>query len=314
VSQGWGNPAGATLPPPPQYQPSRPPWGVIAAGIIGVLLLVAAVVGVVLYVGSNADDNADDDRAAQADLVIAPRDVAFALDDERTVATVTALDMGEVVDLPTEDNGEARRQTDAAIRHFEAALADSDDPGAEAYRGALDAFAGLDALRGDVDSTEGQPGEMSSTRPIRDRYGEIIAALLQANTRFVDTIDDPELRAGAQLFEVGLRQIELVRRLGTEVPDIAGWTTPEWITRTSNLYGELLQGRAFVMELASAGHADAARQLDAELEAAGHEELVEQVLETGRAAFGPLVQSVGDALTAWHTFLGEIEDTLTRHS
>jgi nitrate/nitrite sensing protein len=312
VSQRWGSPAGATLPPPPQYRPSGPPWGAIAAGIIGVVLLVAAVVGVVLYVGSNADDDADDDRAAQADLVIAPRDAAFALDDERTVATVTALGMGDVVDPPIEDNGAARRQTDAAIRDFEAAVADSDDPGAEAYRDALDAFAGLDTLRSDVDSTEGQRGEMSSTRPIRDRYGEIIAALLQANTRFVDTIDDPELRAGARLYEVGLRQIELVRGLGTEVPDIAGWTTPEGITRMSNVHGQLLQGRAFVMELATGEHADTARQLDAELEAAGHEELVEQVLETGRAPFGPLVQSVGDALTAWHTFLREVEATLAR--
>jgi hypothetical protein len=310
VSQTWGAPPapGMPPPPPPQYRRPGPPWGVIAAIVTGVCLLVAAVVGAALFVYTTTDDADDDERAAQAGLVVAPQDVILALDVERSMATVTVLDMVELVDIPIEDNAEARRRTDAALREFEATVA-----GSGAYRDGLAAFDGLAALRAEADGTTRGSGELfAATRPIRDRYGEMIAALLDANTRFVDTIDDPGLRQGARLFEVGLRQIELVRQLATEVSDIGGWTMPEWVTRVSSMQSTLTRGQVAVMEQATGAHAAAADRLDAELEAAGTDALVDQVLETGQGEFGAVVQSVGDTLRAWQTFLGEVEARLTR--
>lgn len=306
MNQPWGAPPapGMPPPPPPQYRRPGPPWGVIAAIVTGVCLLVAAVVGTALFVYTTTDDADDDERAAQAGLVVAPRDLVLALQDEGSMAAVTAIGMNAIVDPAVGDTAEVRRRTDAAITDFEALDAD-------VFRDVL-AVADLDQVRRDVDS-QAQRGDLPYAREIQGRYGDIIAPVLDAHGRFVATIGDPELRRDADLFELGLKQLDYVWLLSAEIPDQARWSTPEGISSMSRLLGELVSGRAAVMQLAAGSrHADAARQLDAELTAAGTSELVSQLLESGQADIQALIPAMTATNRAWQAFLGEVEATLAR--
>lgn len=197
--------------------------GAAAAIVVGVAALGVVVVGDDGDRGDGGDRSdpaaSPDDRASTAplvELVTVPRDVMTAVQDERNQATTWLLGIEDVLEIPVDDATTARGSTDTAVAGLRA-LADADPAGA-AYGPALDDLDGLAAVRGDVDADDG-PRNLSNTGPsqeVFDRYGQVLTGLLDAQAAFVATIDDPELRDGAEVYQLVLRQQELTTTLGRE--------------------------------------------------------------------------------------------------
>lgn len=275
---------------------------------------------VVLLAGSSSEDDSGggdgdggaepDRRSAEAELVMAPRELVLALQDERAAATIGLLGLTGAVELPVADGAAARRQTDAAVAEFEAVAAAE-----PAYQDALAALPAVTELRSELDGRTQPPGlsEAPYARQVHDRYSEAVTALLDAQTQVVAGIDDPELRRGASLSETALRQVELVSQLSQEVlavPTAQG--TSESVRVMAGLRGELERGRSFVMSSADGAYADAAGRLDAVLAAAGSLDAVDTALSTGQVDLPALLGATDAMGQGWRTFLDEIQVVLAR--
>ncbi|HEX5945813.1 MAG TPA: nitrate- and nitrite sensing domain-containing protein [Acidimicrobiales bacterium] len=192
---------------PIRHQRRRPLVAAAAA-----LLLVAAAAGAVVWAGGDGDSDDSGDVAAggasttTVGLVVAPRDVAVALQSERTVATMTVLGLEDAIALPAADTVVARGDTDAAISAFAEVVAAS--PAADVYQSWLDSLDALAGLRSDLDPDLADPDrnldDLDTAVVVSDRYSQLIDDLLDAQAVFALSIDDPGLRAGAEAYGRGL--------------------------------------------------------------------------------------------------------------
>jgi hypothetical protein len=255
------------------------------------------------------------DRAS-AQAVLASQDLLMALSDERNAAALGILGLETAVALPT-DTREARRVTDEALAGFQTTVAGlADDVGA-AYQPAFDAAADLNSLRGEIEGHRGPPAvsEIEHADGVSDRYGEVIDLLIDADRTVTVSIEDPDLRRGAELFTTGLQQNELTGRAVQAVTlgvVSGGLNAPDQIAEVAALHGMLAQGRATVTETAAGSDfAAAADQLEADLTAAGFLDSLSSILETGQADVPAVLDAVpASADQGWFGFLTRVEEIL----
>jgi hypothetical protein len=185
------------------------------------------------------------------------------------------------------------------------------------YEDALAAVADLDRLRDDIDSRT-QPAALTEApfaSEVFDRYSEAIEAVHDADLRLrLTTIDDPELRRGAELLAEGQRALDAAERLPLVIAGNGGiLDAPEAIATTTAIRADLDSSRAAVTELAAGTDYEvAADQLDAALAEAGLEDVLDEALATQRLDMSRLVAALGPASGAWQTFIGEVDGRLTR--
>jgi hypothetical protein len=259
-------------------------------------------------------------RSAQLRVILAPGPLVGALQRERAVSVTNVMDMADLVGQDPQDLHERRAGTDRAIADVEAETAESDQA-ASVLRPALGALDRLDELRRHVDARSGA-GDLSDPSPARevlDRYTDLIAGMLDAGTSVAETVDDQGLRLGAELVVVGRRQIEVMAVLTqvlmfTGLADTSGLDQPSEVSEVSELYGEMLEGQAAAVELASGSDYERpAQRLAADLEATGLHDVVTRALESGQLDVGAFLDSMSTlGEGGWYAFLERVEDVLTR--
>jgi hypothetical protein len=250
--------------------------------------------------------------AAVVDLVTAPRDLVIALQDERDTAWAELIGQADLVASPFADAEDARRRTDAAVAGLQA-LVDAGTFGS-AYQPALDDLDGLAALRGDADADDG-PRDLSNIEAaddIFDRYGQLVTGLLDAQEAFVATIDDPDLRAGADLYQLSLHQQELTKELGRNALLVVVQPDEAAVTDLNQLYELLLAGNdTLVAQATGTPYEDVTTAGVGELQASGFLANISAVIEGS--------PNVPDLLTAidtmdvqgWPVVLDDIEHRLS---
>jgi signal transduction histidine kinase len=157
--------------------------------------------------------NERDDVRSEANLAKAStghQGLITRLQNERSWATVELVGQEDTYVLDTEGYDGTRADTDAAIAAFEDELAGEEQPVRDAFRPALEALAGLQTVRDDIDAYAG-PRNLTNIEVANEfyaRYSDLIQPLLSANGLVVSAIDNPELRQGAAVVDLATRQVE----------------------------------------------------------------------------------------------------------
>jgi signal transduction histidine kinase len=194
----------------------------IRTKLVGALLppimtLVAAATVGALKVAAEADDVRD--QAVLAEISLGPSSLVTQLEHERNAASVYLTGLEGNFALPVENNTQARAEMDEALEAFRNDLDDLASQGRdleEVYGRALSALDELDALRAEVDSlpdAERTLGNTAAASANFNGYAEIMDELFAANLQVARSIDDADLRRGAELYDLSARQTDAVARL-----------------------------------------------------------------------------------------------------
>jgi hypothetical protein len=291
----------------------------LVAAIVVIVGVALAAVGVVMANGdSDGDETGDlasegtgEPNASVVLLVTASRDLVTALQGERNLATIELIGAADAVVLSVDDAGEARSRTDAAVAAFESVVAA--DPAGSVYQAALDDLGGLGALRGDIDADDGPRtlDNVDLATEVFDRYADMIGGLLDAQGEAALVIDDPDLRAGAQVYLLGLRQQDLTAQLGGAAVLNAIGPSGTTLTELSRLDGLVRQGQDDLLAHATGTPYEAAvtTVLD-QIEASGLLETVATALE-GTTNLADLLTAVNlPTNQGWPAFLDRVEQLL----
>jgi hypothetical protein len=269
-------------------------WAVAAAVLLGAS-------GLLLVVVIDRSGSGDDDDVTEQFAVAGVRATAV-VDALTSEGQGTALDLLGAADLVVDADPDVanvpdlRSATDRSIDGLRTWLEGEgdarDDEVVGHYDHALDALAGLEALRAEIDAgpaaTEpGSIGNVADAGQVTDRYEDLLAPLDEAQRAGVPlSTDDPGLRQGLILADTAARQHRLVVALESDL--IAGTTDGgaglderAEITAVAERYGELTSNvevirgidRSPYRELVASSFPD---QLTADLGAA-----VEQALAGG---------------------------------
>jgi signal transduction histidine kinase len=169
----------------------------------------------VLRAAGAVDDVRDQTELAAGTL--APRALLTALQDERAYATLDLTGLPLLVPEPRRGFDVTRGATDEAARAFRDELARANPAVQEAYAPAVAGLATLDEGRVVVDRYGGPryvvDSAISAGRDAFNRYTAIITPLLDAATSLASSVDDAELREGAELVATAARQDETVAQL-----------------------------------------------------------------------------------------------------
>jgi Nitrate and nitrite sensing len=295
---------------------TRAGWGAVA--LVGVVTF-GACVDQAEDEGQGRAERSSGARTAVVELLTTSREAESALSSEGAATGVGILGLEDAMTSPALDEEEARRQTDESVTALEAAVEAHEDEGG-AYRTALGALGGLESLRAEVDDRTEPPGldQAAAAEAIYQRYSEVTAPLLDANERLALSIDDPDVRVGAELYATGLELSALGPRLvstlviTTVAGDGAGLTTPDGVSGVAALHEELVRRRASVTETAVGTDYEAAAQaLELQLDESGFIEVTQRALETGTVDLSGLMQSsMVVERQGWPVFLDEVEDIL----
>jgi len=178
--------------------------------------LVALVIVTALEVYQSADEARDvRDQTSLAEASIGPASLLSRVEDERNAAGVYMLNAQDAFALPVEDNAQARAATDKAVADFREQVQSLGGEVEAAYAPALDAMSGIGELRSPIDSFEGTRDlfNIEPTIEIFDAYGPFMAPFFEANKQVALSIDNPELRRGAELVDLSSRQTDLIAQL-----------------------------------------------------------------------------------------------------
>jgi signal transduction histidine kinase len=208
--------------------------------------LVALVIVTALEVYQSADEARDvRDQTALAEASIGPASLLSLIEDERNAAGVYMLGAEDLFALPVEDNAQARAATDEAVADFREQVESLGGDVEAAYGPALDAMDGIDELRTQIDSFEGTRDltNIGPTTEIFDAYGPFMTPFFDANKQVALSIDNPELRRGAELVDLSSRQTDLIAQLTRDLllAAIAGDTKLNQAEEVSAVAGRLGQ-------------------------------------------------------------------------
>lgn len=257
------------------------------------------------------------ERTAVVELMTTSRHTVAALQDERAAAGATIIGVEDARRLLVVDQAEARQSTDEAVARLESAVSDYPGPGGR-YERALDTLRQLERLRSDVDAVPGPPSlaELDEAQEITSRYDQTVAGLLDANAGLADSVDNTDLRVGLDLHATALRQADLGARLTftllTDVIAGGGLDEAAEVDEVASLYGEALQGEAFVAERAAdSEYEPAARALADDLDRIGYMDAVRAALETGTVELQQLLISADvPEDQGWLGLLDRVEATV----
>src|ERR671919_317999 len=220
------------------------------------------------------------------------------LENERNWAAIEVSGQAEAVDLRVEGYDATRADTDRAIVDFEAALARDDRAVREAFRPALEALDGLDALRSDIDAVP-DPRDTSKIDVANEfygRYAELIDPFLDANTRVVSAIDNAELRRGASLVDLATRQIEtfaeLSRLTAIGVTLGGGIDTPAEISAIARSRATFDANNEDILRASEEPYASVIDELFPQDVVAGLFEQIDTEIQGGEADFNEVIEII----------------------
>jgi signal transduction histidine kinase len=225
-----------------------------------VALLAVAAFEVIQSSGDAAELRRE---VALAEAVVGPGGLFNALQDERNRAAVDLVDMGDIIGVPVETSERARSRTDVAIDDLRRLVATHGEKVRAAYGPALAKLDGLAELRADVDANPG-PYRIDTNYAAADeaftRYTTMVDTLLDANANVAISIDDPDLRRGADVSFQASRQADAVARLVRHmlVTGIGegGFDQREEMVELGALYGRATRGEAALFAIANGPYAE----------------------------------------------------------
>lgn len=297
--------------PPPVRRRSSVPWG----WVVLVTVLAMAVSVAVLVLPDVVGRTLDDDEEATRRVRPVSAWLLDGLRNERALAMVDILGIRSALSRPTEDTPHARQATDEALVAFGTTISDAGDELEAHYEGAIEALADLSELRTEIDSRI-PPGDVTQApyaAEVFDRYDEIIGGLEDADVRFLRaTIDDPEVRRGADLLAESRPSLDATERLLLAIAATGGlMDSPEAVATTSSIRADLESGRSAVAGLAAdTVYEAAADELDATLAEAGLEDILDEALATRRLDMPGVVPAIGPSSGAWKTFVNAVDARL----
>jgi signal transduction histidine kinase len=283
--------------------------------------LVALVIVTALEVYQSADEARDvRDQTALAEASIGPASLLSLIEDERNAAGVYMLDAQDQFALPVEDNAQAREATDQAVADFREQVESLGGEVEAAYGPALDAMDGIDELRNQIDSFQGTRGfeNIGPTTEIFDAYGPFMAPFFEANKQVALSIDNPELRRGAELVDLSSRQTDLIAQLTRDLllAAIGGdgkLNQPEEVSAVAGRLGQLQSNEDLIQTKATGDYELLSGSLFHSEEVDAFPEVVEEALETGNINVDGVIRySAGeDPDTYGYTvFRGSVTDEL----
>lgn len=156
-------------------------------------------------------------QAGLATSATGPSGLLTALASERDFQTLRAIGaQGLITDGP-KNQREAIRRTDGALGMFRNQLADLGGRAGDNYRSTLNSVGSeLEALRDDADKVASKTASATGAKQaglLFDRYTDLVTNLLDADQRSGASIEDAELRSGAELLNALARQRDIEARL-----------------------------------------------------------------------------------------------------
>jgi len=263
----------------------------IRVKLVGALAvpLVALVIVTALEVYQSADEARDvRDQTSLAEASIGPASLLSRVEDERNAAGVYMLNAQDQFALPVEDNAEARAATDQAVADFREQVQRLGGEVEAAYSPALDAMSGIGELRNQIDSFEGTRDffNIEPTIEIFDAYGPFMAPFFEANKRVALSIDNPQLRRGAELVDLSSRQTDLIAQLTRDLllAFIGGdhkLNDPAEVSAVAGRLGQLDANKDLIQTKATGDYELLAGSLFHAEEIQLFPDVVEKALETG---------------------------------
>lgn len=189
---------------------------VLALPVLALVAMTVVIVGDAGQDAREAEQRADLVRAqaAFATASLGPGGVIDKLQDER------AGDLARMAGVESAfDEDAVRGDTDVAREAYEKTVGEQPEDVQEAYAPALAAIDRLDALRAEVDAiiAAGDVDVLAAAETLWTEYSSLIQEVYEANTAAVADIDDPTLRTGALLTDMGIRYKEGMSQLATAV-------------------------------------------------------------------------------------------------
>jgi hypothetical protein len=247
---------------------------VLAVPVLGYLIIATTLV-------ARAQQTADEirDQASVVETAVGPTSLSTSLIDERTITSLEGAGLQDQLALRIGTSEEARQATDEQLTALRS-LVDDNGEADEVYASAVDKIAGeLDTLRADVDS--GTADEAS----LFNRYGGLINALMDANAKAVERVDQAELWQGAKLSELATRQKDaraiLINALIPVAQNEGAAITPRQTTAIGRSLGAYENRDAAIRELATGPYARAGSVLVEATEARDIGQLARDTLADG---------------------------------
>ena len=282
---------------------------------MGLVVGAAVASAVFVLVPDEDDDGSGNSAASEPDevtrMLVVTRELSGAMSREREAVQVTMLGQeGMLVDVG--DIPSTRAETDEAVGVLRDTVASLDSSAADQYGHAVDALAGLDEIRADIDAHTG-PRNLGQLEPVvlplHRRYSELISTVHDGQETFASSLTDSERRTSAQLHALALRQHEAYQQLirlvvfGTVNAD----QSAAFVTELATWKEDYEQGWAELTDgAAGTAHQAAADQLAAALVDDTVTRAAEDVLAAAQVDISSVLASV--SLEAhWLDFAQEIE-------
>jgi Nitrate and nitrite sensing len=201
-------------------RPPRSPLPVVLAALVAVALAFGSLAAALVAVDAGRDEGAARAAGRAAFGSRLPDDLFRSLQDERNFGTVSIVGIDSALDLPVTSFPQATAATDAALAGFRARLHDQGRATRRAFGPIVDGLgAKLTALRAQVIGVRGERSvrQIDKAQSVFAGYKAQIDRLLSADRSIALAIDDPTLRRGVQLLDLGSRQEE---RSGSLVREI----------------------------------------------------------------------------------------------
>ena len=182
---------------------------------------MAALVGLAGYQVVDARSQVGDAEAQSslADASVGPGSLVVNLQNERNRAAIDLIGLGDAADLAVDTTAEARDLTNPSIEAFRNETGSRGEAVAAAFAPAWTALEDLEAIRADIDAYDGPLD--SSNHELADqvfqRYTTIIEAFFDGTSQVVQSVDDGDLRNGAEIVDAATRQSEMRARIVRDV-------------------------------------------------------------------------------------------------
>lgn len=298
-------------------RPRRSPLPIVLAALVALALALGAVAAVLVAIDAGRDEDAV--RAAGRAAFGSRRsdDLLESLQDERNMGSVAVLGMEGAVARPVTSFPQATAATDEALARVRARLADEGGATRRAFAPIAEGLGvNLTRLRGQVTGVrERGLRQLDRAQGVYAGYKTQIDRLLAADRSIALAVDDPTLRRGARLLELGNRQEELSASLlrETVLMGVSGdrqATGTEEIRPTAEAVSALEATGAEIDALATGPFAPAARSTAEARDAALGR--AKQALQTGTP---PILRAVdlggtsGRAFTTFHDGVARVMDS-----
>ncbi|HET9608518.1 MAG TPA: nitrate- and nitrite sensing domain-containing protein, partial [Acidimicrobiales bacterium] len=275
------------------------------AAALAVPLVALVCVTIFEVIQSARDVQRVREQTALAEASIGPVSLLSILENERNAAGVYLLGAEDAFALPVTDNAEARAETDSTLADFRAEVESQGGEIEAAYRPAIEAMGRIAELRAEVDAVPDADRGLGNIVAVRENFGgytEVMDPFFEANKRVALTVDDPDLRRGAELVDLAAQQTNIIAilvgdlllaQVGGESPD--GVTTADELATIAGLLGQLRANEQLILTKATGEYRQFAEALFAAEEVQRFPEVVQQALDTGVVDVdGVMTYSAGD--------------------